>query len=78
MKSDIKNYIKSCESCQKNKLVRKKTKLRMQLTTASPTPFEKIYDDIVGALPLTKDGNRFILTLQDDLTKFSQALAMLL
>lgn len=73
MKSDIKKYIKSCESCQKNKLVRKKTKLPMELTTTSSTPFEKISVDIVGPLPLTENGNRFILTLQDDLTKFSQA-----
>lgn len=76
MKLDIKNFIKTCESCQKNKLVRKKHKLPMELTTTSSTPFERIALDIVGPLPLSEDGNKFILTLQDDLTKFSQAYAI--
>lgn len=44
----------------------------MELTTTSFTPFEKISLDIVGPLTLTEDGNLFILTLQDDLTQFSQ------
>ena len=73
MKKDIKNFVKTCESCQKNKLVRKKNKQPMVITTTSEAPFEKIFLDIVGPLPLTENGNKFILTLQDDLTKYSQA-----
>lgn len=76
MKSDIKNFIKSCESCQKNKLVRNKTVKPMEITTTSSNPLEKIFLDIVGPLPLTEKGNKYILTLQDDLTKFSQAYAI--
>lgn len=44
----------------------------MEITTTSTEPFERIALDIVGPLPLTEKGNKFILTLQDDLTKFSQ------
>lgn len=73
MKSDIKQFIKNCESCQRNKLVRKKNIKPMEITTTSSNPLEKIFLDIVGPLPLTESGNKFILTLQDDLTKFSQA-----
>lgn len=76
MKSDIKNFIKKCESCQKNKLVRKKNRAPMEITTTSSKPFEKIFIDVVGPLPLTENGNKFILTLQDDLTKFSRAYAI--
>lgn len=76
MKQNIKNYIKTCEPCQRNKLVRKKNKEPMQITTASEKPFERISLDIVSPLPLTTAGNKFILTLQDDLTKFSQAYAI--
>lgn len=76
MKNDIKNFIKTCESCQKNKLVRKKFVKPMEITTTSSNPLEKIFLDIVGPLPLTESGNKFILTLQDDLTKFSQAYAI--
>lgn len=76
MKADIKNFIKNCDSCQKNKLVRKKNKNPMEITTTSSKPFERIFLDIVGPLPLTENGNKFILTLQDDLTKFSRAFAI--
>lgn len=73
MKQNIKSFIKNCESCQKNKLVRTKNKKPMEITTTSSKPFERISLDIVGPLPLSESGNKFILTLQDDLTKFSQA-----
>lgn len=73
MKRDIRNFVKSCESCQKNKTNRHPTKAPMEITTTSSKPFERLALDIVGPLPLTESGNRFILTFQDDLTKFSQA-----
>ena len=46
----------------------------MQITSTSEKPFEKIAIDIVGPLPITEDGSRFILTMQDDLTKYSYAI----
>ncbi|KAJ8938054.1 hypothetical protein NQ314_011621 [Rhamnusium bicolor] len=76
MKKDVKYFIKQCVSCQKNKLVRKKYFMPIEITTTSTTPLEKIFLDIVGPLPLTENGNKFIITLQDDLTKYSQAYAV--
>nr|CAI5863137.1 unnamed protein product [Callosobruchus analis] len=48
----------------------------MEISTTSSQPIEKIFLDIVGPLPLTEDGNKYILTLQDDLTKYSQVFAI--
>lgn len=73
MKKDIKEYIKNCKSCQENKLDRKKSKQPMEITSTSTEAFQKVSVDIVGPLPVTENGNKYILTLQDDLTKFSQA-----
>lgn len=73
MKKTIKNFIKKCESCQKNKTVRKNYKAPMEITTTSSQPFERLSLDVVGPLPITEKGNQFILTMQDDLTKYSQA-----
>lgn len=73
MKKDIRNYIRKCESCQKNKISRRRFIHPMEITTTSEKPFERISLDIVGPLPLSENGNKYILTLQDDLTKFSQA-----
>lgn len=75
MKTDIAKYIKTCESCQRNKTVRKTYKAPMEITTTSVQPLEKLFVDVVGPLPITEEGNRFIVTMQDDLTKFSQAYA---
>src|SRR5699024_4210569 len=73
MYKDIKKYIQNCELCQKNKCS-KKTKLPMSLTTTSSKPFEKIFLDIVGPLNETEKKNKYLLTFQDDLTKFSIAI----
>jgi len=42
----------------------------MEITTTARKPFEKCAMDIVGPNTVTNKGNRYILTLQDDLTKF--------
>jgi len=38
--------------------------------------FEKNFLDVVGPLPRSNNGNNFILTLQDDLTKFAWVVPM--
>lgn len=69
LKRDIKKFIKRCTLCQKNKLS-KKTKMPMVITSTASKPFERCFLDIVGPLPETETGNKYILTFQDDLTKF--------
>lgn len=53
---------------------RKKNIEPMDITSTSTNAFQKIALDIVGPLPLSEDGNKYSLTLQDDLTKYSQAI----
>lgn len=76
MKKDINQYIKSCESCQRNKIERKNRKIPMEITTTSSKPFQRVALDIVGPLTTTEHENKYILTLQDDLTKYSLAFAL--
>ena len=76
MRSQIKDYILSCETCQRNKTTNRTVKEPMVITTTSTRPFEKIFMDIVGPLPRSHQGNAFILTLQDDLSKFAWAVPM--
>lgn len=75
MKSDIKNYIRNCEQCQKNKITRK-TKMPMVITTTSKKPFDRISLDVVGPLPITEKNNSYILTCQDDLTRYVVAMCL--
>jgi len=69
MKRDIENYIKKCQSCQVNRTLGPQYKARMEITTARK-PFGRCALDIVGPTTVTIKGNRYILTFQDDLTKF--------
>lgn len=73
MKQDVKNYVRACHDCQKRKLVRQKTKAPMIITDTPSEAFEKIAIDIVGPLPVTRKGHKYILTTQDQLTKFCTA-----
>lgn len=73
IKQDVKDYVKACHDCQKRKLVRIKTKAPMLITDTPSEAFEKVAIDIVGPLPETEKGHKYILTTQDQLTKFCTA-----
>lgn len=76
METDVKNFIDNCELCQRNKFGRY-TKEPMKITTTASKPFEKVFLDIVGPLtPKSHSNNSYVLTFQDDLTKFSEAIAL--
>ncbi|KAM0727554.1 Retrovirus-related Pol polyprotein from transposon 17.6 [Formica fusca] len=70
---DIEKYISKCEFCQKNKLSRE-NKVPLIITNTPTKPFEKCALDIVGPLTITTNGNKYLLTFQDNLTKFSKAI----
>ena len=42
----------------------------MEITSTAAHPFDKCYLDIVGPLPTSTTGNKYILTFQDDLSKY--------
>ncbi|CAH2090022.1 unnamed protein product [Euphydryas editha] len=74
MRSDVENYVRKCDLCQTNKALRKINRAPMQITSTSTQPFERVALDLVGPLPEAEPSRyKFILTLQDDLTKYSAA-----
>ena len=70
MRREIEEYIRQCKSCQTNKILTLRNKVPMQVTTTAERPFEKCYMDVVGPLPVTTQGHKYILTFQDDLSKY--------
>lgn len=76
MRNEIQDYIRKCQSCQEQKLVRAKTRQPMLITDTPMEAFDKIALDTVGPLPVTPSGNKYILTMQDNLTKYCIAVAI--
>lgn len=69
MLKEVQNYVKNCPKCQVNKSSRL-TKMPLMVTDTPKRPFEKVFMDIVGPLPETTSGNKYILTFLEDLSKY--------
>jgi len=77
MKHELEEYIKQCEICQRNKITQNKTKLPMKITTTPGFVWDKCALDIVGPLNRTADGHKYVLTFQDELSKFTLAIPII-
>ena len=66
----IQNYVEKCGICNRNKKPNIKPKATLgQYHEGSP--LERIHIDILGPLPVTKRGNKYILMIIDQFTKLS-------
>lgn len=74
MNTDIKNYINECVVCKKSKITTH-TKTPMKITSTASRPFEKIIMDVVGPIEPSASGNKYLVTFQDDLSKFAECTA---
>ena len=73
MYRDIKEYVKTCEECQKRQKGKRSEPLHpIQVGRA----FERIGIDLVGPLPITKQNNRYIIVATDYLTRWPEARAV--
>jgi hypothetical protein len=70
---DITEYIRTCDTCQRRG---KPTRTESLHPIQVGQPFDRIGIDIVGPLTVTKDGNRYIITATDYLTKYPEARAV--
>ncbi|RWS25899.1 pol polyprotein-like protein, partial [Leptotrombidium deliense] len=69
MHSDVIKYVISCPKCQKTK-PRKYVAGKLKPIQPGDRPFSKIGIDVIGMLPRTKHGNRFIIVAICYLTKY--------
>lgn len=69
----VTNWIKSCKSCLERKAHQPKHLAPFQQVPSPEGPFENIYFDVVGPLPVTENGNRYIITFTDNFTKWLEA-----
>ena len=70
IKEQVTEFVRRCNTCQEQKIIRAKTHEPMIITDTPIDTFDKVSLDTVGPLPTTPDGNRHILTMQDNLSKY--------
>jgi Integrase zinc binding domain/Integrase core domain len=73
MFEDVKQYIRTCDQCQRRGKFRTPGPLH-PITVGDP--FSKIGIDIVGPLPITSKGNKYIIVATDYFTKWPEAEAV--
>ena len=72
---DVAKYYKSYEICQRSR-GRKPVRVGMIPLPLRMHPFERKAIDLVGPLPRSRRGNRYILTIVDYATRYPEAIAL--
>ncbi len=73
MRQDIKDFVKICYKCQQRGSTKQNNqKCMIQLTDI----FEKWKIDIIRLLPITREGNRYIVITMDYFTRWSKVRAI--
>eukprot|EP00742_Colponemidia_sp_Colp-10_P010829 GILJ01011943.1.p1 GENE.GILJ01011943.1~~GILJ01011943.1.p1 ORF type:complete len:1522 (-),score=171.97 GILJ01011943.1:111-4676(-) len=75
MYRDVKAWVESCVDCATKKSPRRKTPGLMQPISVSE-PFEIVAIDVLGPLPRTKSGKRYVVVCTDHFTKWPEAFAV--
>ena len=74
MKQDVQEHIRTCDRCQKRNL--RKDEIARQASKTPDNPFQHIGIDVMGPLPRTMTGKRYIVLAIDWLIKWPEAQAI--
>ena len=75
LQADTRAYIAGCEKCSRRKHPQMKKKAPMTLVE-SGLPMDRIATDILGELPLSENGNKYILVVSDYFSKWTESFPM--
>ena len=76
MTTDVQSYCKSCVSCHSAKTNRRTQPAKLGVTPPSYGPWETVHTDLVGPLPETNEGFRWILLIVCAFTKFVELIPL--
>lgn len=74
MKQDIQEFVKTCPKCQKRE--RRKGSAPLHPIHKHPQPFHQVGIDVMGPLPRTPTGKRYIVVAIDHFSKWVEAKAL--
>lgn len=69
--ADVKDYIGKCDVCKTTKVPARVLRPPMGNMVITERPFQRLYVDIIGPLPRTRNGNIGIFIVLDHFSKFS-------
>lgn len=69
LSKDVKNYVKTCESCQKSKITTK-PKEQLKITDTPQRPFDIVSIDTIGPMTKSHNGNIYAITMICNMTKY--------
>ena len=72
---DVEDWCRCCPLCTSRKSPSQKPRAQMQIEQAG-TPLQRVAMDILGPLPKTQAGNKYILVIGDYFTKWTEAFPM--
>lgn len=73
---DAERFVRSCDTCQRTGRPNEKRKAPLTLVPVITEPFKKLALDVVGPLPTTETGYRYILTVLCPASKFPEAVPL--
>ena len=72
---DVEDWCRCCPLCISRKSPSKKPRAQMQIEQVG-VPLQRVAMDILGPLPMTQAGNKYILVIGDYFTKWTEAFPM--
>ena len=76
MANDVATYVKKCRSCQERKSPMNKKVAPLRPNNWAQRPFEMVSMDILGPLPTTIMGNRYLLVFTDYFTRWVEVIPL--
>lgn len=73
MTQHIVNWVKSCNSCMEKRGHKPKALAPLQRSEIPEGPFQKVAIDIVGPLPISDQGNKYLITYIDHFSRWCEA-----
>lgn len=71
-REDVENHCRKCLKCAEHNPAKKRARAPL-ISSTTGYPMERVAVDVVGPLPKTRNGNRFILVVCDYFTKWPEA-----
>lgn len=76
LRKDVQEYCGRCEKCNIRKRINARTQQPLQKLSELDAPFTRMGIDILGPLPVTNQGNKYVLVMVDHFSRYAECAAL--